>query len=236
MKKEAFELLREAERSWWYKGRALAIKSTLRRARIVLPIKSILDFGAGFGGMYSELARLGSPVYAFEPDANASMIAAQHGYASTYTTDEEALSKRYGLIGLFDVIEHIEDDKEFILSLHNSLTPGGLLAITVPAYTFLWSEHDVTHQHFRRYNKHSLSELLSTAGYEILAISYWNTLLFVPAAVVRLMGRSGSSALAFSGFINMVLLSIVTIESKILRFCSLPFGVSLVAIARKREV
>lgn len=234
MKKEAFALLREAERSWWYRGRALAIKATLRRARIVLPVESILDFGAGFGGMYAELSRIGSPVYAFEPDANAGMIAAQHGYASTYTTAEEALSKRYGLIGLFDVIEHIKDDKEFILSLHNSLTPGGLLAITVPAYTFLWSEHDVTHQHFRRYDKHSLSGLLSIAGYEILAISYWNTFLFIPAAVVRLLGRSGSSALGLSGFLNSLLLFVVSIESKILRFCQLPFGVSLVVVARKR--
>ena len=60
MKKEAFDLLREAEQSWWYKGRALAICATLSRARVVTPVRTALDFGAGFGGMYAELARLSS--------------------------------------------------------------------------------------------------------------------------------------------------------------------------------
>lgn len=236
MKKEAFDLLREAEHSWWYKGRALAIRATLVRSHVATTVESALDFGAGFGGMYAELARLSQRVYAFEPDAGARTTAAQQGYVSSYTTAAEALSKQYGLIGLFDVIEHIEDDTAFLTSLRDALIQGGLLAITVPAFQFLWSEHDVEHQHFRRYNKRSLSKLLLGAGYEILAISYWNTLLFLPAALVRLLGRSGSSALGFSGFINTLLLFVVNIESKILRFCALPFGVSLVVVARKREL
>jgi|SRR3989344_5376244 len=235
MKKEAFTLLRDAEKSWWYKGRALAIHATLMRARVATPVESILDFGAGFGGMYAELARLSLQIDAFEPDADARAVAAQNGYTSTYTTAEEALSKQYGLVGLFDVIEHIKDDKTFLRSLHKALMPGGLLAVTVPAYQFLWSEHDVMHQHFRRYSKRLLRNLLSDAGYEIIAISYWNTLLFIPAAVVRLLGYSGSSALTVSGFVNALFLFVVTIESKILRFCQLPFGVSLVVVARKRE-
>jgi len=235
MKKEAFELLHEAEDSWWYKGRSLAIRATLARAGIEGPLDSILDFGAGFGGMYSELARLGRRIDAFEPEESARAVVAQQGYTSTYTTAEEALSRQYNLIGLFDVIEHIGDDKRFLLSLRKALVPEGLLVITVPAFQFLWSEHDVAHQHFRRYSKRSLSNLLTGAGYEIVAISYWDTLLFIPAAVVRLFGKSGSSALGYSGFANMLLLFIVTVESKILRFCPLPFGVSLVVVARKCE-
>ena len=236
MKKEAFELLHEAEDSWWYKGRSFAIRATLARAGIAGPIDSILDFGAGFGGMYSELARLGRRIDAFEPEESARAVVAQQGYTATYTTAEDALSRHYNLIGLFDVIEHIEDDRTFLLSLREALVPEGFLVITVPAFQFLWSEHDVAHQHFRRYTKRSLSHLLSSTGYEIVTISYWNTLLFLPAAVVRLLGRSGSSALGLSGFVDALLLGIVTLESKILRFCPLPFGVSLVVIARRCEL
>lgn len=235
MKQEAFKLLQEAEQSWWYKGRTLVIRAMLARARIAVPVESLLDFGAGFGGMFSELARLSSQVYAFEPEMNAHAVLAHHAYTFSYSTVKEALSRRYELIGLFDVIEHIEDDKTFLLSLHKALIPGGLLAITVPACPFLWSEHDVAHQHFRRYTKHALSQVLSSAGYEIIVISYWDTLLFLPAAFVRLIGRSGSSALGYSGFVNKLLLFIVTIESKILRLFSLPFGVSLIVIARKKS-
>jgi len=236
MKQEAFDLLRAAEQSWWYKGRALAVRAALARAGVVAPVESALDFGAGFGGMYAELARLSPSIDAFEPDASARAVVARQGYRSTYATEAEALSKHYGLIGLFDVIEHIEGDVLFLRSLQNALTPDGVLAITVPAFQFLWSEHDVTHQHFRRYSQKSLFRLLTNAGYEVVAISYWNILLFLPAAVVRLLGKSGSAALGFSGFINTVLLGIVALESKILRFCTLPFGVSLVAVARKKGV
>lgn len=235
MKKEAFELLHEAEDSWWYKGRAMVIRTMLSRARVTAPLALILDFGAGFGGMYKELARLSPHIDAFEPEVSARAVAAQQGYATTYTTAEEALLKQYSLIGLFDVIEHIEDDTAFLLSLHKTLASDGLLAITVPAFQFLWSEHDVAHQHFRRYSKRSLQTLLSDTGYEIVTISYWNTLLFLPAAVVRLLGKSGSPALGLPSFINTLFLFIVTIESKILRFCPLPFGVSLIVVARKKR-
>ena len=235
MRKEAFKLLQQAEQSWWYKGRALVIRAMIARARIATPLESILDFGAGFGGMYSELARLSPRVYAFEPDASARTVAAQHAYAFSYSTVEEALSRRYELIGLFDVIEHIEDDKTFLLSLHKALMPNGLLAITVPACPFLWSEHDAVCQHFRRYTKRSLSNLLTNAGYEVLTMSYWDTFLFLPAALMRFLGKSGSSALALPNFLNKLLLLVVEVESKILRVCSFPFGVSLIVIARKKS-
>lgn len=236
MKKEAFQLLHEAESSWWYKGRSLAIRAMLARAKIAGPVDSVLDFGAGFGGMYPELARLSPRVDAFEPDESARAIASQQEYTNTYTTAAEALSKHYSVIGLFDVIEHIEDDAAFLQSLREALTPDGLIVITVPAFQFLWSEHDVAHQHFRRYNKRSLRALLSGAGYEIAAISYWNMLLFIPAALVRLLGRSGSSALGVSGFVHTLLLFVVTLESKILRFILLPFGISLIAVVRKSNI
>ncbi|MFA5942653.1 MAG: class I SAM-dependent methyltransferase [Candidatus Paceibacterota bacterium] len=234
MKKEAFELLREMERSWWYRGRAFAIRAVLARARVAVPVESILDFGAGYGGMYAELVRFGRQIYAFEPDADARAGAARRGYASVYGTAENALSEPYDLIGLFDVIEHIEDDESFLRSLDKALAPGGQLVITVPAFKFLWSEHDVTHRHFRRYDRRSLSGVLSRAGYEVVVMSYWNMLLFIPAAVMRLLGHSGSSALGLSSVIDSFLRGIVAVESKMARFFALPFGVSLVAVARKK--
>lgn len=234
MKKEAFALLKEAETSWWYFGRARAIRALFKRANVEKANGSVLDFGAGFGGMFNELKRLGSDVYAYEPDTMACAEAGTRGYKATYSTREEALSRRYSIIGLFDVVEHIEDDNAFLQSLHEALMPDGLLIITVPAFPFLWSEHDVMNKHFRRYTRQSLTTALQTTGYKIIAISYWNMLLFFPAALVRLVGRSGSSTLA-RGFLNWVLSLVVAAESFLIQMFSLPFGISLVAIVRKRE-
>src|SRR3989338_10266243 len=235
MKKEAFEMLKEAETSWWYFGRARAIRAVLTRSSVNAVAGPILDFGAGFGGMFAELKRLGSEVYAYEPDAAARAEAATRGYIVTYATYEEALSRRYALVGLFDVVEHIEDDLSFLQSLHEALTPDGLLIITVPAFTFLWREHDVMNKHFRRYTRLSLTTLLQKTGYEPVGLSYWNMLLFFPAALVRLMGHSGSSSLA-DGFLNWIFTLVVTVEAFFIRLFSLPFGVSLVVVARKSNV
>lgn len=194
----------------------------------------MLDFGAGYGAMYSECKQLGSPVYAFEPDAAARAIAATRGYKAIYGTKEEALSRRYARIGLFDVVEHIEDDRAFLQSLHGALTPDGLLVITVPAFSFLWSEHDVSHGHFRRYTRQSLATLLQETEYEIMGLSYWNMILFLPAALVRLTGHSGTSTLA-SGLLNRILTLVVTVEAFCIRMFSLPFGVSLIVIAREKR-
>jgi len=234
MRRESFTLLHKAENSWWYYGRSLAVRALLRRSGVREKAASILDFGAGNGGMYPVLARLGTRVYAFEPDKEARSIASKHGYEKVYESADEALTQRYDLIGLFDVVEHIEDDVAFLRSLHKALVPGGVLAITVPAFMFLWSTHDVAHHHFRRYTRRSLLKLLRETGYEVSATSYWNMVLLFPAAAVRLTNRSGAETLTPPPFINTILKFIVGAEAILLRLISFPFGISLVSIARKQ--
>lgn len=235
MRREAFTLLHEAENSWWYRGRARVVRSFLERTKVTAPIPAILDFGAGNGGMCRELSRLGTEVYAYEPDALARDIALQQGYTEVYTNVEEAFTRHYGLIGLFDVLEHIEDAKTVLASFRKELTPEGVLIITVPAFPFLWSEHDVLHQHFRRYTRKTLTKVLREAGYDVVAMSYWNMTLFLPTALVRLTGKSGSSTLTLPWILDTILFGVVVIESFLLRFLSLPFGVSLVVVARKNR-
>ena len=234
MKREAFALLKKAEKSWWYSGRARAVRAMLDKIHIKTTNEPVLDFGAGFGGMFAELRRLSPDVYAFEPNAAARAEAAKRGYKATYATKKEALSRRYAQIGLFDVIEHIENDIAFLRSLHQALTPDGLLIFTVPVFPLIWNDHDVMNEHFRRYTRRSFTKTLQTTGYEILAISHWNMLLFFPAMLVRLMGYSGSSSFT-GGFLNWILTCIVMVESFLIRIFPLPFGVSLVVIARRKN-
>ena len=235
MKREAFAILQEAEGSWWYYGRSRAIRALLRRADIRHKQSTSLDFGAGHGAMFQELVRVSAHVYAFEPDKDARVHAITRGYDAVYENAKDALSMQYDLIGLFDVVEHIEDDAAFLRSLHAALTPNGVLAITVPAFMSLWSTHDVTHAHFRRYTRSSIEKLLRQEGYDILAASYWNMSLFFPAAVVRLLNRSGAGALTPPPIVDALLTFIVSVEAFFLRFISFPFGVSLVIIARKQR-
>lgn len=233
MERKAFQLLHDAEASWWYRARALVVERVL--AHYSLGTQTILDLGAGFGGMAQTLHDYGE-VDAFEPDSEARVVAQERGYRTVLdTSNHEALpNDTYSLIAILDVLEHTPDDAAFLAKLHQVLTKNGALIITVPAFQFLWSEHDVEHHHYRRYSKRSLRKVLEAHGFEVSFISYWNMLLFFPATLVRLLGRSGESSLLPTSPLNTLFHMIVKTESKLIPYCSLPFGTGLVCYAIKK--
>lgn len=231
MRRSAFELLRQMEHSWWYRARTRMLKQVLGRVN-ARPMR-ILDFGAGWGGMHDALSEGGALVYAYEPDAQARAACAERGYADVFATEAEAFAEQYDCISLLDVLEHIENDRGFLERAKQALAPGGILLISVPAFPFLWSMHDVEHQHFRRYTRPSLSERLTEAGYTTLFASYWNASLFFPAAAMRLLGRTGESALALPSFMDALLYALLQFESWALSITSLPFGTGLVAAGKR---
>lgn len=233
MDTHAFSVMHQSEGSWWYRGRVSAIKSALARSHIA-QVNDVLDFGAGYGGMREELSKIGTRVYAFEPDSEARKAATGRGYAQVFGTEGEALARTYDLIGLFDVVEHIEDDREFLLRLKSALDEYGYLAITVPAYQFLWSSHDVANMHFRRYTRASICKLLKECGFTVEYASYWNTVLFPLALTARVLGFSGESSFGLPRAIDAIFYACVVVESWLMRFVRLPFGVSIVVIARKK--
>ncbi len=248
MERSAYTLLHAMESSWWYAGRRRAVLAALTKAdarharkqkgrkEVQGKVSRALDYGAGYGGMRDLFAALAQHTDACEPDGEARAVAATRGYDALYADEASAFSHSYDLIGLFDVLEHIEDDRAFLLRARAALTDTspGRIVITVPAFMSLWSVHDVEHHHFRRYTKKKLSALLSQAGYTVEYVSYWNCLLSIPAAGIRITGKTGEGGLTPPRFVNAVLTILVSIEATILRFMALPFGLSLVAVAEKK--
>ncbi len=233
MQRKAFQLLSDMERSWWYRGRARMVRAALKRIHTHTFV-DLLDFGAGYGGMYGELSEIAEHVYAFEPDKEAGETAKRRGYAAVVASESEAYARNYDAFGLFDVVEHLEHDREFLIRAHSALRDNGRLLITVPTFPFLWSVHDVEHHHFRRYTRTSMRAVLESAGFAIEYMSYWNIILFIPAVMMRLVGRSGEGALAMPRFLDAAFYALVSLESLLMRFAPLPFGTSLVVIARKK--
>lgn len=227
-----FTLLHDMEDTWWYKGRSAVIVGVLGRAPRAL---EVLDFGAAFGGMFSTLARFSTHVTAFEPNVAASAELKERGYIHIYPTTEEALAGRYNLIGLFDVVEHIKEDRDFLTQLKRSLAPDGKVIITVPAYQWIWSPLDIASNHFRRYTKKSLIAALHKAGYQIEFASYWNMFLFPIAAVVRLAGSAGEGGLGLPAPLNYLFLALIRLEAFLIRFFPLPFGLSIIALVSPRQ-
>lgn len=228
------KLMHETEDSWWYRGRISIVCSALRRARIEKRTTA-LDLGAGYGGMCALLKKYADSVDAFEPDREAMQELARRGYRHIYADVTQALTEKHDIVGLFDVLEHIEDDEDMLVRLRDSLTENGVLVLTVPSYQWLWSAHDERNRHFRRYRARELRRKLVESGFEVRVISYWNAVLFPVAALARLCGVAGESGLSPGGLVNTILLQLIRFEAFVTRIVSLPFGLSLIAVAVKKK-
>lgn len=144
---------------------------------------------------------------------------------------------------MLDVIEHIEDDVSVVNEVFNLLPDNGYFIATVPAYKWLWSKHDEIHMHYRRYSRKNFNKLLSNAGFEIVYSTYFNSLLFPPAAAVRIIdkitGRDKKKSEPVdkvSPLMNKIFNIIFSFEAKLLPLLKFPFGLSIITVARKRSI
>ena len=124
------------------------------------------------------------------------------------------------------------------------LRPGGHLLVTVPANPFLWGDQDEVNLHKRRYVSGELRERLVESGFEVIRLSYINALLFPPIAAVRMLRRlerrfrpqtpvQSDFRYPAPGPVNFLLGHLFGAEAPIVRRMNIPFGVSIMALARK---
>jgi SAM-dependent methyltransferase len=227
---------------WWFTSRRAICESIITRLKLPADCE-ILEPGCGTGGDFPMLTRHGR-LYAIDCEEDALRFAAGRGLkvelARGSLPDQIPFGNRlFDLIIMTDVLEHLENDAEALAALRPRLKPGGWLLLTVPALRWLWSEHDVTHHHRRRYHARELVSRLSATGYTICYLSHYNFVLFPIIAGVRLSHRMlyrgqarGRHDLAMPSFMtNMILTHIFSSERHLLRFVQVPLGVSLIALA-----
>ncbi len=230
MERQAYNFLVQAEHSWWYIARRRFIERMLNGTpKVEGPA---LDFGAGFGACHPLLAQYCSAVDAFEMDTEALRGCATRGYR-TATHDWHKVGDSYALVGAFDVIEHLGNDVLWLRDIYTHMQEGGTLALSVPAFPWMWSEHDVLHKHFRRYTKKSITNALGAAGFTVVRATYWNFFLFPVALVLRLLGKGGGDNLSPGAPVNWLLHTILGLESRLVPSLSLPWGTGIIVIAQK---
>src|SRR5262245_51451415 len=141
--------------SWWFQHRNRVLIDLLRR---FAPVQPLYDVGGGNGVVSAALRSAGIRALVVEPGAAGVANARRRGLEAIQATlaDCGAALGSIGSIGVFDVVEHIEDDAAFLVHLREMLAPGGRLYLTVPAYQLLWSIEDVHAQHYRRYTASGL--------------------------------------------------------------------------------
>jgi len=152
----------------------------------------------------------------------------------------------YDLVCAFDVIEHVEDDNLAVKEMSRVCKKDGIVAVTVPAFKFLWSHHDEVNHHFRRYTKKQLIDLFEDKS-KFLYHSYYNFWLFPPIAAFRSLNNlfsitkksdedtgSDFSVVSKDSVFSKILYKLFYSESFFVRkHIKLPFGVSLISSWRK---
>ncbi len=229
------------EAHWWFRGRRAVLFDLLSRFK---PMgKRLLDVGVGTGINAQQFSQHGFLVDAIEPSQEAIRFAKEKApsanlieasFPSPLVKDNE-----YHIVTLLDVLEHFDDDHSALRAVTKALAPGGIVLITVPAFRFLWSGHDELAHHRRRYRKAELVERLKGAGLTPAFVSYYNFFLFPAIALVRLASnalnvrKKESDFSSTPGFLNAPLALLFGFERFLLRVGPLPWGVSLIAVARK---
>lgn len=227
-----FKLLKKAEKHhFWYRARR---KWILDRVRMTAPPPAkLLEVGCGTGNVSSYLSQNGYQVTGCEYHQEAIDMA----WPGFDIVRADALNlpfadRSFDILGLFDVLEHFDEDISILREAHRAVKEGGIIVITVPAREELWSHFDELSHHKRRYTKKALHDIISQAGLNPLSNEYMFMSLYLPAKHLR-KRTDLSGYLAINPLVNTLSGMVAGIERTISNFISLPVGTSLIATAVK---
>jgi len=255
-KKEFFKYLYEIEKTqhYWHIGRKELIYDVLKRSyasngKDIFRAK-MMEVGCGNGSLLHYLEGKGINIEGGDIFFEGLKFCRKRTKAPLYRIDalNMPFKEKYDIIGAFDLIEHIEDDFLLLQEMWKVLKPKGKLIITVPASKLLWGYFDIVSMHKRRYSRIELVEKLERAGFVVEKVSFFIFFLFPAIFLFRSMRAIFKSAnshkindshicrfmeLKNIPFLNGVFLYLSRLEKILMRYINLPFGSSLIALARK---
>ncbi len=224
---------------WYYASKRAAMLQFLEGCSS----REILDVGAGSGYFSKALLQAGICEKAICVDTAyvTERTELQDGRRIEFVRDVTDVTQ--GLILMMDVIEHVDDDVAFIRSYTDRMPRGAALLITVPAFQFLWSGHDVFLEHRRRYTLKALHRTIERAGLEVVRSRYFFSALFPLVCAIRLWGRLRLSSASFvprsdlrvhSGWTNTLLTGLHFLEQRTLFRCNQLVGLTVFCLATKK--
>lgn len=226
-------------RHWYYVSKGKAIQKLLE----LVPVKGILDVGAGSGVFSRLLLDINVATSALCVDTGYDFndkSEIHNGKTIRFVKGVDKIDE--SLILMIDVLEHIEDDFAVLKYYVDKMPVGGHILISVPAFNFLWSGHDVFLEHKRRYTLSELETLVENCGLHVEQGRYFFGLLFPVIALIRLSKKillkagklSAKSDLSIpNNFINKLLVFIHALELRTLFSVNRVAGLSAFCLAKK---
>lgn len=169
---DQMEELDEGEGGWWYETRNRVVESSLKR----YPIDGVLwDIGSGSGLVTRHLHSVGQKALGLEPTLRGAQLAAQRDVPSIQGSlqDLQLPTNSIQAIGMFDVLEHLDDREGMLREVYRVLMSDGRLFLTLPALKLLWSQFDIDNGHYLRYTKKTITQELKRVGFEVQNLRYF---------------------------------------------------------------
>ncbi len=215
---------------FWFRARSEIVDGVLDNI-LFDGKRRALEIGIGTGNMLGCIKKCG---FGKVDGVEVHKVSGARGYERIYWGPFEKMKAgcKYGAVFMFDSLEHIKDDEIAVAKAGRMLAKNGLIVITAPAYQWLWSRHDEDNMHFRRYDKKQLGDLLERNGFSLVRITYFNTILFPLIVIARALNKGGLEKI--NPLLNEILYRIFGLEKYALKLIDLPYGASLIAVARKR--
>lgn len=246
MDKNEFQILKDVQAAhWWWKGRELIVKVIIKKLNLDLRGKKIADAGCGYGSNLAFLTKYGR-IHCLEPNKEALSYVKNHWKGKVIThlwKSPESVNEKFDMVFMTDVLEHIQDDAMAIKWISNHLEKNGIAILTVPAHNFLWSQMDEVVHHYRRYSKQEILGLID-GQLNIEYISFYNLFLFPLKILFLIFDRFQSmfkKSLVKRSYnnlpswpLNILLFTIMKLESYVHKFSRVSFGVSMIIVLRKR--
>lgn len=243
MRHDLYQELYEVEdRHWWHQHKR---KVVYKLINVFTQRGKVLDIGAGTGKILQELKQKGWQVEGLESAEKAIQFCKKRGIETKFIDIQNQnfpfANESFDLVIILDVLEHLDDEKKVISEIERVLKPAGVVIVTAPAYPKLYSYWDKMVRHKRRYSQESLKRLFGRETFHLEYLSYFFLLHLLPAIIMRVIKSrkktsrviSDFQCIPFSPLSTSGLEAYAKVEEFLVPKVRLPFGLSLVLVARK---
>jgi ubiquinone/menaquinone biosynthesis C-methylase UbiE len=243
------------EKHWWFRNRRNFAFHLLKKYSTNKNI-NILEIGCSGGPFILQLINEGYiNIKGIDISENGVELAKQRGIKDVSVMDAQNLDFKdnsFDLIVASDVLEHLANENKAASEWNRVLKPGGIAIVFVPAFENLWSEHDIVNHHYKRYTKETLKRTFTINNFEVLRLSYWNSILFLPTFTYRKITKKAIKAnpeelkqmgytsedkgdLNFNKTTNFIFSKILSFENFFHKNWNIPFGISTYGIFKKKN-
>lgn len=233
---------RMEKQHFWYMERNILIRLLITKFFKHPQGKTLLEVGCGTGILLPVFEHLGFSVTGMDINRQALLYAKKKSRArlihSSFLLSNHI--QQFDCIGIFDILEHQQNDRKFLKKCYTLLKPGGYLFLSVPAHQRLWNSIDAMSGHKRRYDKCDIEHIIQDAGFSVRFSHYWNILLFGWYLLWRMQFQNKRTHSDMERYLktpfpitNTFCSIVLSVERYLFFHVPFPFGSSLIVVGRK---